>query len=182
MGRFGVDPALQEIAELFIGSRLSVDTQHHLEFLGSSGRIGAHSHRCSFLFQRWNLGLRTVGSGGLEPGCVQSPCPVGNRGLLQTLGARELCDGGWGRGLQREVAWTCRRAAHTPPLGFPGVGSEMWGAGTPLHRRPWCACALDIHISSVSAHIAPPLPSVIPHLAFAALAPVWWGGAGGWLL
>lgn len=48
-----------------------------------------------------------------------------------------------------------QKAASTPPLGFPGVGSEMWGAGAPLHIRPWCACPLDIHVSSMPAHITP---------------------------
>ena len=163
-------PTLCEVAALFIGSRLSVGTQ------ASSGVLGILlPDWCSFplvfiLFQRWKLGLRRVGSGGLEPGHIQSPCPVGNQGLLQTLGAGELCDQGWGRGLQREVDWTSRRAAHTPPPGFPGVGSEMWGVGAPLHIHPWCACVPGHTHLHTSTHRSP-RPSMTPHPAFAALAP-----------
>lgn len=171
LGRLGVDPALLpcflptlcEVAALFIGSRLSVGARASSRVLGI-----LLPDWCSFplvfiLFQRWKLGLRTVGSGGLEPGHVQRPCPVGNQGLLQTLGARELCDWGWGRGLQREVDWTPRRAAHTPPLGFPGVGSEMWGVGAPLHIHPWCACVLGhTHLLHTSTHRSPPTPQHDP--------------------
>lgn len=112
------------------------------------------------LFQRWKLGLRTVGSGGLEPGHIQSPCPVGNQGLLQTLGAGELCDQGWGRGLQREVDWTSRRAAHTPPPGFPGVGSDV-GSGCPTAYPP-LVCMRAWTYTSPYQHTSLPPPQHDP--------------------
>ena len=124
-------------------------------------------------FQRWKLRPRKVGSDGtgFEPRCVQSPCPAGTQGLLQTLGAEDcVTRTGVGlhgpcRGLGSEVGWTCRRATTPHPLGFPGrVGSEMWGVGTPVDIHPWCAREFELtrvlHASTQRHHTRPLLPSL----------------------
>ena len=180
----GLDPTLllcflstlQEIAELFVRSRLSVGARASSRVLGIVWLDWFSFPSVLILFQRWKLGLRTVGSGGLEPGCIQSPCPVGNQGLLQTLGAKKLCDGGWGRGLQCQVGWACRRLPIPHPWAFLGLGQRCG------ELVPHC-----ISVPGVPAHLTytpppcqhtsppPPPPSMTPHPAFAALAPGWWG-------
>lgn len=60
----------------------------HLTFSGCFGPIGVNP------VSEVEAEARKVGSGGTgcEPRCVQSPCPAGTQGLLQTLGAEGLCD------------------------------------------------------------------------------------------